>query len=421
MEKQDFDSMSNASLAMSNVSCPKAATLQAKGGMVDNIAYQIRTLANAVIGFSDLLLMEELTSDQLDYAREINIAGKGLADLAAEVLEWELLGSGRAKAVEAACSLKSILDEIERAGRPAAEEKGLVFELTWDSGLPESITTDSDRLLKCLMNLVANAIQYTQEGSVRIDVRMEVRQGAGTVRFDIIDTGQGILPERLETLFDAEMNEVEANAQAVTMLGRRISAVAGLPLTQKLAELLGGSLEVQSEMGRGSTFSLRIPVGVDVASESRSSRPAAASAGAGSAAACEDTKTLPILLVEDQESNRMVICLMLQSMGYEVDTAVDGQEAIEKAMSREYGLILMDLKMPRMGGYEAARYLREHQVKVPMVVLSAMVLDHEENRAISELFDGLLTKPIGSEQLMAAIDNYAKGAVGENAARALMR
>ena len=134
------------------------AALQAKGRLVDNMAYQIRTLSNAIIGFSDLLLTEELTPDQQDYAAEINTAGKGLSELVNEVLDWARLESGRLQVVRTQCSLQAILDELEKIAKPVALEKRLAFELDWNTTLPTTIITDSERLLKCLVNLTANEI-----------------------------------------------------------------------------------------------------------------------------------------------------------------------------------------------------------------------------------------------------------------------
>jgi CheY-like chemotaxis protein len=383
------------------------AALQAKGRLVDNMAYQIRTLSNAIIGFSDLLLTEELTPDQRDYAAEINTAGKGLSELVNEVLDWARLESGRLQITRTHCSLQAILDELEQTARPVALEKKLAFELDWDAQLPTTIVTDSERLLKCLVNLTANAIQYTEEGFVRINVHTETRSGTVYVRFDIADSGPGIAPEKLGSLFEPAMEEADAHAQVVMMLGSKFSAAAGLPLTRQLAELLGGSIEVQSAPGKGSTFSLLLPMDANTVSgpmpHRSESRPTAEDFS-------PDAVSLPILLVEDQESNRTVIRLMLKTMGYEVDTAEDGQEAVELAISRDYSLIIMDLKMPRMDGFEAACCLRDRQIKMPIVALSAISLNPDEKTRISELFDGFLSKPIDSEQLLAAVRKYAVGA-----------
>ncbi|NLW84076.1 MAG: response regulator [Phycisphaerae bacterium] len=385
------------------------AALQAKGRLVDNMAYQIRTLSNAVVGFSDLLLTEEMTDEQHDYALEINTAGKGLSTLVNEVLDWARLESGRLQVTRNAYSVRSILKELEEIVRPVATDKGLAFAMQLDASLPETVITDSERLVKCLINLAANAIHYTPEGFVHIAVRPQIRDGRTYVRFDIIDSGPGIPAEKLGRLFEPVIDEEDAHAQVVNMISFGLSVAAGLPLTRQLVELLGGHIDVQSEVGKGSTFTLLIPAGADSACE-RTPEEADPAIPREEAWSPEEASSHPILLAEDQESNRTVIRLMLKTLGYEVDTAVDGQEAVEMALSKQYSLIIMDLKMPRMDGYEATRRLRERQIKTPIIALSALSLSGEEKSRTEEIFDGFLSKPIDSEQLLAAIDRYAVGA-----------
>lgn len=381
----------------------QAAAIRAKGRMIDNMAYQIRTLSNAIIGFSDLLLTENLEDCQRDFAQEIHQAGKGLSELVNEALDWARLESGRLQIVRTETELPVILDELDKTIRSAAVEKGLAFDIIADTNLPGTLFTDQDRLVKCLINLAANAIQYTEQGFVRIHARPQMRDGALWVRFDVADSGRGITPEKLATIFEPAAEEDDAGAQVVVMLGQKLSATAGLPLTRQLAELLGGTIEVRSEAGSGSTFSLMIPTGV----QTDHATPDAEKPALPTAEVSEHHQDAPILLVEDQESNRVVVQLMLQSMGYAVETAVDGQEAVELALSRPYRLIFMDLKMPRMDGYQATRCLRDKNISAPIVALTAMELDAHERGRIGELFDAYLTKPIDSEQLRSAVEHHA--------------
>lgn len=389
----------------------QAAAIRAKGRMIDNMAYQIRTLSNAIIGFSDLLLSENLPDDQRDFAQEIHLAGKGLSELVNEVLDWARLESGRLHITRTDCDLMAIVKKIDLTIHSAAVEKGLEFAIHCEAGLPTTIVTDGERLFKCLINLAANAIQYTEQGFVRISVRPQIRDGARYVCFEVADSGRGIASEKLTTIFEPTMDDEDVNAQVLTMLGGTLAMAAGLPLTHRLAELLGAEIDVHSKVGKGSTFMLRLPV---------DSGEAASAAKSG-----DDEQTrepapehegYPILLVEDQESNRTVVRLMLQTMGYEVETAVDGQEAVEMATSRPYSLIFMDLKMPRMDGYEATHCLRNKLISVPIVALSAMEIDAQIKTRINELFDGFLTKPIDSGQLLAAVQRYAVGAAKASAA-----
>lgn len=187
-----------------------------------------------------------------------------------------------------------------------------------------------------------------------------------------------------------------------------LKVTAGLSLTKHLVDLLGGTIEVQSQVGVGSTFSLRIPVGMDsdvqplqTSSDKKDWQPT-------------DKTTGGLLLVEDQQANRTVISLMLESLGVEVQTAVDGEDALEKIEQNSYSLILMDLKMPRMDGYETTRRLREKGIAVPIVALSAKVLDSDEHRQIIDMFDGFLAKPVDSRKLAEVLEKFIKGFVNES-------
>ncbi|HDS85281.1 MAG TPA: response regulator [Phycisphaerales bacterium] len=385
------------------------AALRAKGRLIDNMAYQIRTLSNAIIGFSDLLLSESLPPDHREYAEEINQAGKELSDLVNEVLDWARLESGRLQLVHTPCSISELLSRLDQAVRPAAMDKALDFEVHTEQPLPDAILTDSDRLLKCLINLADNAIQYTSEGFIRVAVRTENKDGQAFVRFDVTDSGQGIDEAQLATLFEPPAVEEQVHAEMFTMMNSGLSVTAGLPLTRQLVELLGGVLDVQSRTGKGSTFSLMIPAEqADYAELTPKSQPPPASPHPdGNRAETGHDGPAPILVVEDQASNRTVLRLMLKTKGYFVDTAEDGQQAVDMALAKRYSLIVMDLKMPRMNGYQATETLRDKGVKTPIVALSMLTLDPGEKERIDSLFDDFLCKPIDIEQIAAVAEKYA--------------
>ncbi len=388
------------------------AALRAKGRLIDNMAYQIRTLSNAIIGFSDLLLSESLPPDHREYAEEINQAGKELSDLVNEVLDWARLESGRLQLVRTPCSISELLSRLDQAVRPAATDKALDFEVHTEQPLPDMILTDGDRLLKCLINLADNAIQYTSDGLIRVAVRTETKDGQAFVRFDVTDSGQGIDEAQLATLFDPPTVEEQVHAEMFTMMSSGLSVTAGLPLTRQLVELLGGVLDVQSRPGKGSTFSLMIPAAradrADCAAPTPKSQPQPASQHPdGNRTDAEYDGPAPILVVEDQASNRTVLRLMLKTKGYSVDTAEDGQQAVDMALAKRYSLIVMDLKMPRMNGYQATETLRNKGIKTPIVALSMLTLDPGEKERIDTLFDDFLCKPIDIEQIAAVAEKYA--------------
>lgn len=386
----------------------KEASLQAKGRLIDNMAYQIRTLSNAVIGFSDLLLSERLSAELMEYVQEINQAGNGLSALVNEVLDWARLESGRLRVNHTKCELSNILRNLEKILSTSAADKGLDYEIQVDPDLPSQIVSDEDRLLKCLVNLTANAFKNTEKGYVRISVLPERRDGKPYVRFDVTDSGVGLTAEQIEHLFEPAFCAEDANSEVLTMLDMGFTVTAGLPLTNQLIELLGGTLDVTSKPNAGSTFSLILPTGLESDSVGKLgawSRQAAAQ----TEQAPDDTHRAPyVLLVEDQQSNRMVISLMLEALGVVVETAEDGQEAVHKAADNKYDLILMDLKMPRMDGYQASRQIRESECDTPIVALSAKVLNEQENQQITTLFNGFLTKPVDSHRLAETLKQFVQ-------------
>ncbi|MHC4928279.1 MAG: response regulator [Planctomycetota bacterium] len=377
--------------------------IQIKGRLMENMAYQIRTLSNAVIGFSDLLLSEDISQNQNEYAQEINHAGYGLSALVSEVLDWVGVLSGDLTIQKTACDLTEVVDRLEQIVAAAASEKGLDHRVVRDPMLPEQIFSDDERLLRCLLNLVAIAIRNTPEGSVQVHVVMEERSLRGrAVRFDVIDSGAGIEAERSEPLLTPRDYQVSSDLGLQVLLDMGLRITAGLPLTKQLAEFLDGSIAVKSDADAGTIYSLRIPVGLSAETCPRKK----ASKDAWQAA---ETPVAPVLLVEDQQANRTVISLMLEALGVAVDTAADGVEAIGKVGKTAYSLILMDLKMPKMDGYEATRQLREQPLEVPIVALSAKVLDKHERDEIAALFDGFLMKPVDSQKLAEMLNEYVAG------------
>ncbi|HOM77145.1 MAG TPA: response regulator [Anaerohalosphaeraceae bacterium] len=377
------------------------AQFYAKGRLMNNMAYQIRTLSNAIVGFSDLLLSEPLSPDQLEYVREINQAGNGLSALVNEVLDWTQVMTGRIAVSKTSCDLAELLGRLEAILRSAAREKGLACAVQLDPQLPDSIVCDSEHLYKCLLNLLSNAVKYTRKGSIRIHVRLDDSQAEPAVCFDVIDTGIGIEADKIDSIFDPAQKREESNEQVQTLFNLGLTVTAGLSLTKQLCHLIGGTIEVTSQVNSGSTFTLRIPAGLELSTRQESpiySHPKQETQKSASEPAL-------ILLAEDQPSNRTVITLMLEAMGVRVDTAQDGREAVQKALQNTYDLILMDLKMPTMDGYEAAAQIRR-QNHVPMVALSAKVFDEDEHRRITALFEGFLTKPVDGRKLAQTLEQF---------------
>ena len=390
----------------------KDAIIASKSRFIDNMAYQIRTLSNAIIGFSDLLRQEELNDAQREYVTEIYSAGQGLASLVNDVLDLSKLENGQLQLEVADCSVAWLLDEVQSLIEPSATENGLEFRIEKLADLPENIRTDPTRLRQCLINLTGNAVKYTRRGHVHVRVAPETCQGREWLRFDVVDSGTGIPKEKLATIFQPYAGRDEANQSILASLSHGLAVNSGLAVANQLVRLLGGRIAVVSEQGSGSIFTLLVPIQpapvrhVSPRSAARQPDPADELCG-DEIGQCRGN----VLLVEDEPSNQTVLMLLMEAMGLQVSAASDGVEGVEMAVSGRYDLILMDIKMPRMDGHEAARTLREKGVSTPIIGLSAA------GTSVNEDFNGFIAKPVDSRGLLKAIGRFLPSANGQGAAQ----
>lgn len=391
--------------------------MEEKSRLIDNLAYQIRTLSNAIIGFSDLLSGEEMDPTQQEYISEIRQAGRGLSSLVDDVLDLARMQAGKLKPVFSECKTGNLLEKIEYHVTRAARQKGLTFEIQTDADLPARLHTDGERLSKCILNLASNAIRYTSEGGVMLRVTVERQSSLPAIRFDVIDTGIGIDPEKLKSIFNPSRRLEGAHVGMLTNLNLGLHLSGGLAVTHQMVELLGGRIEVVSEPGAGSVFSILIPAGVDLETQPDLACPDGEPDEMPATEPMEPTLRPQclghVLLVEDEESNRTVLTLMLEGLGLQVSSAGDGMEAFEKGLSGEYDLILMDIHLPLIDGCEVLRRLREQGLSVPVIALSAGVMDDAEEARIRCLFDCYLVKPVDSRQLTEVLERHLPMTVGQ--------
>ena len=375
------------------------AAIESENHFIGNMAYQIRTLSNAIMGFSELLRHEQLTDSQGEYVSEICHAAGGLVLLVNDAVDLSRIESHILNVNMSECSMSWLLERVDSLMRGEAEEKGLEFELIQCTELPAKIHTDSVRLRQCLINLITNAIKFTDEGYVHIKVSLEHIDSRPFVRFDIADSGRGISVDDQDSIFKPFGNNEIVHKDVVTGTG------LGLSITSGLTRLLGGTISVTSSVGEGSQFSLMIPAGIDVDDESMMHPHEPLDVAV-------DEQDIPgyqecvgeVLLVEDEPSNRTVMALLLETMGVGVTVAQDGVEAIEKVEEKEFNVILMDIKMPRMDGYEATKKIREKGISTPVVALTASDLSAGDSNC--DDFNHFLRKPVDSAQLYKTIKKY---------------
>ncbi len=377
------------------------AANQSKSEFLANMSHEIRTPMNAIIGFSDLLSDERLTDEQMYNVKAICNSGKHLLQLINDILDFSKIEASKLEIEMVECSFGQLLGSIESMMHALAAEKGLKFEIREDKALPANIRTDSSRLQQCLINLINNAIKFTEEGHVYLNVSLEDRNDQPHIHFSVEDTGIGIPLDRQDIIF-------ESFSQADGSTSRKYGGTGlGLAITKQLVELMGGELTLTSEEGKGSTFSLVIPAGVDVTKQSLMDRHNVVD---NTTISMEKTKQPEfsgnVLVAEDVKTNQILVKSLLNKIGLTVTIAEDGREAVEKALNQEFDLILMDIQMPNMNGYEATQALRQKGITTPIIAQTANAMKGDDNKCLEAGCDDYLPKPIDRKELLEKLKKY---------------
>jgi len=389
------------------------AANRAKSEFLANMSHEIRTPMTAILGYADLL-EDSMVTDPKSVTQAIHTIrdnGEHLLAVINDILDTSKIEAGEMKIERVAVDPLRVLRQVMKLLRQRAEAKGLRFEAHCDTPIPVVIRTDPTRLRQVLFNLVGNAIKFTDHGSVC--VRVACDKDRQTLRFQVQDTGIGMTAEQLEavTQFDAFM-------QADTSTTRRFGGTGlGLRISNALAQLLGGNIQACSAPERGSTFMLRVDAGdladvevvaVGMANDKlQSERPSLDDAPVNTPRPMDERPLANrrVLLVEDGPDNQRLIKLYLTKAGAQVTLAENGQEAIERvhepaALEHGFDLILMDVQMPVLDGYEATRRLREAGQSLPIIALTAHAMEGDRERCLEAGCSDFLTKPIQRDRLI---------------------
>ena len=377
------------------------AANEAKSNFLANMSHEIRTPMNAIIGFTELLADEQMSDEQKEKFNIIKDSSQNLLSLINDILDFSKIEAGKLDVEMIDCSLGQVLNSIESMMKPKAKQKGIDFQIVETNGLPAQMCTDPTRLQQCLINLVNNAIKFTDQGYVYVRVSFQSTDNRSNIRFDVEDTGIGIPQDRQQAIF-------ESFTQADSSTTRKYGGTGlGLAITKQLTELLGGQLVVTSQVGKGSVFSMVIPAGLDVTKQLFLDRHDIAGYWEDESDKADKVKFFgKVLVAEDVKTNQMLIRSMLEKMGIEVTIADDGNLAIQKALTEEFDLILMDIQMPNMDGYEATKALRAEGLATPIIALTANAMKGDETKCIKAGFDGYLSKPIDRYKLTRILGNY---------------
>ncbi|MCP3682224.1 MAG: response regulator [bacterium] len=375
----------------------------AKSQFLANMSHEIRTPMNGIIGFGELLAQEELTNEQMDYVSMICKSGNHLLAIINDILDFSKIEAGKIDIEIVESSLEGILGNVNSMLRPKATEKGLDFNILHKTELPAQIHTDSTRLYQCLINLASNAIKFTEKGHVHIIVSLEEIENKPIVRFDVEDTGIGIPADKQELIFNSF-------SQADGSTTRKFGGTGlGLAITKHLAEILGGSVALQSEPGRGSVFSLRIPAGVNVESQPALGEERMKEYTQETPQTTEKQYSGNVLVAEDNPSNQKLIELLLKQLDLQVTLVDDGQKALAEITEHPYDLVFMDMQMPVMNGYQATGIIRKKGLSTPIVALTANAMKEDEQKCLEAGCSDYLAKPLNRKKLLEILDKYLNG------------
>lgn len=382
------------------------AANKAKSEFLANMSHEIRTPMNSIIGFCNLMMDEDLSETQKQYNEMIRTGGNNLLGLINDILDFSKIEAGQLDVEIIDCSLGDLLNFVESLMRPKAIKKGLEFKIVESNGLPAQIRSDPTRLQQCLINLIDNAIKFTGQGRVCVNVCLQQYEGEPVIRFDVEDTGIGVAADKQVVIF-------ESFSQADGSHTRKYGGTGlGLTITKQLAGLLGGRLALTSQEGKGSVFSLIIPVGVEVMKQPFLDRHNIGEMLEQTQDKSDyDKFSGHVLVAEDVKTNQMLIKTLLNKMGADVTIVEDGDEALEEALKQEFDLILMDIQMPRMNGYEATKALRKEGITTPIIALTANAMKGDEEECLEAGCDGYLPKPIDKSRLVAILQKYLQADV----------
>ncbi|HMT30052.1 MAG TPA: tetratricopeptide repeat protein [Bacteroidia bacterium] len=372
-------------------------TVFVKDQFIANISHEIRTPLNGVLGMANLLADTKPTPEQLEYINTIKLSANNLIVTINDILDYSKIHSGDIHFDSREFKIRDLLASIGQGLKVKADEKNIRLNFTYDKQIPDLLIGDSVRLNQILQNLISNAIKFTDQGSVTVDMQMvQTKDLAIKILFTITDTGIGIPENKIHHIFESF---TQANTDRTRVFG---GTGLGLSIVKHLVELQGGVISVNSKVASGSVFKVELPFKLLNRVEK--------STGSGTVKkdfSLNELSSVDILLVEDNKVNQFLAQKLLNKMGFHVSIANDGNEAIKFLKKIKFDLILMDVQMPVMNGYELTQVIRTTLPSpynmIPIIALTAYASNVEKEKALALGMSDYITKPYSPQELMTAI------------------